>query len=90
MVFHVEGRILPHDADNEARIYEDKRGMLWVTHAELLECGYRGLEDFDIVYLNGTFYELQGHIKESDSWWIEEVSTEEAEQAQEVAEGESP
>lgn len=73
MVTHVDGRTIPHDPDNTARIYEDKGGRLWVTHEELLECGYRELSDFDIVYLNGTFYELQAHIRESDSWWIEEV-----------------
>lgn len=87
MVFHAEGNTLPHNADNEARLYEDKHGHLWVTHQELLDCEYRGLEDFDIVYLNGKFYELQAHIKEADAWWIEEVPTE-TEQAPEVPTGE--
>ncbi len=73
MVVHVDGRLLPHDADNTARIYEDKRGLKYVTHEELLECGYREISDFDIVYLNGKFYELQGHVPKADSWWIEEV-----------------
>lgn len=73
MIAHLDGRTIPHDPDNKARIYEDKDGRLWVTHEELLQCGYRLIEDFDIVYLNGVFYELQAHIRKSDSWWIEEV-----------------
>lgn len=73
MVVHVDGRLLPHDADNKARVYEDKHGHQYVTHEELLLCGYRELEDFDIVYLNGKFYELQAHIPKAGSWWIEEV-----------------
>jgi hypothetical protein len=89
MVEHVSGRTIPHNADNTARIYEDKHGRLWVTHTELLECEYVNLEDFDVVYLNGRFYELQAHIRESDSWWVEEIETEEeSEQAPETPEGE--
>lgn len=65
--------IYPHKHDNAARIYRDKDGRLWVTHTELLQNGYRNLEDFDIIYLNGRFYELQSHVKKPDAWWIEEV-----------------
>jgi len=73
---HVDGRRYPHDANNTAEIYEDKQGNLWVTHQELLECGYINLEDFDVVYLNGEFYELQAHLKKPNAWWIEELDVE--------------
>ena len=89
MVAHVDGRLRPHNADNMARIYEDKNGRLWVTHQELLECEYIHLEDFDVIYLNGRFYEIQAHNRESNSWWIEEIKTEEdSESPQEITEGE--
>ncbi len=61
-----------HNADNYARVYE-KSGVLWVTHEELLACGYRNIEDFDVVFLNGEFYELQGHSDKAGAWWIEPV-----------------
>ena len=64
--------IYPHRHDNSARIYR-KDGQLWVTHTELLQSGYRNIEDFDIVYLNDKFYELQGFVEKPDAWWIEEV-----------------
>lgn len=73
MVAHSDGRDYPHDADNKARIYEDDRGNLWVSHEDLLRCGYILLNDFDVVYLNGTFYELQGYIRKAKAWWIEQV-----------------
>lgn len=73
MVAHADGRLLPHDADNQARIYEDENGHEFVTHEELLECGYILLDDFDIVYLNGKFYELQAYVPKAKAWWIEEV-----------------
>ena len=91
MTEHQEGRLIPHEEDNAATIYEDKRGLLWVTHQELLDCGYINLCDFDIVYLNKKFYELQGHSRVANAWWIEVVETPETEaepEAQEVATGE--
>lgn len=84
MVHHVEGRPYPHDADNKARIYDDEKGHLWVSHEDLLNCDYRGIEDFDVVYLNGKFYELQGYIHGARAWWIEEVELD-AEQTQEAS-----
>jgi hypothetical protein len=91
MVWHVSGKYRPHTADNTARIYE-KKGYLYVAHEELLSCGYRGLEDFDVVYLNGRFYELIGYIRRAKAWWIEEVkipeAEEEAEPSSETTEGE--
>lgn len=65
--------LYPHNVENTARIYEDDKGLLWVTHRELLDCGYVGISDFDIVWLNEKFYELQGHNATADAWWIEEV-----------------
>jgi len=79
MTEHVEGRAIPHEVDNTATIYEDKRDLLWVTHQELLNCGYINLEDFNVVYLNGKFYELQGYSHTANSWWISEVSLDENE-----------
>lgn len=73
-MFHIDGRTYPHDVDNHAVIYEDEGGRLWVTHEDLLQCGYRAISDFDVVYLNGKFYELQAHINRANSWWVEEVS----------------
>lgn len=73
MTQHVDGRVHPHNVDNRARIYEDAQGRLWVTHEELLLCDYRNICDFDVVYLNGRFYELQAHSRKGECWWIEEV-----------------
>jgi len=73
MTEHEDGRQYPHDADNHVRIYEDEPGRMWVTHEELLLCGYINISDFDVVYLNGKFYELQAHANKPDSWWIEEI-----------------
>lgn len=66
----------PHQFDNSARLYRDEQDRLWVTHTELLENGYQYIEDFDIVYLNGTFYELQAYMEKPDAWWIEAIPTE--------------
>lgn len=70
--------VYPHRHDSKAQIYT-KGDNLFVSHAELLENGYEALEDFDIVYLNGTFYELQGYVEKPDAWWIEAVDIPEAE-----------
>lgn len=70
--------IYPHRHDAKARVYTDSNGLTWVSHAELLANEYESLEDFMIVYLNEKFYELQGYAEEPGAWWIEEVSTEEA------------
>lgn len=63
----------PHKHDSQARIYTDEKGRLWVTHHELLDAGYSNLESFSIVYLNGKFYELQGHANSANAWWVEEA-----------------
>lgn len=78
MAEHIDGRRYPHDADNEARLYEDRNGRLWVTHEELLKCGYINLSDFDVVYLNGRFYELQAYVRRAGGWWVEEIDPEAA------------
>lgn len=85
-----------HSVDNRVRVYEDATGKLWVTHEELLLCGYRNIEDFDVIYANGKFYELQAYIRTAKSWWIEEVPVAEEEteanepEAHEAPEGASP
>lgn len=84
-MFHVDGRRYPHDADNKAVIYVDDGGREWVTHEDLLQCGYRAIEDFDVVYLNKRFYELQAHIRRPNAWWIEEVDTETEEEAEQAS-----
>jgi hypothetical protein len=62
-----------HSEDNSARIYEDTRGHLWVTNEELLSCGYTNPKHFDVVFLNGKFYELYHLMREPMGWWIGEV-----------------
>jgi hypothetical protein len=82
-----------HSVDNYIWIYTDANSRKWVTHEELLLCGYRNISDFDIIYANDKFWELQGYVRAARSWWIEEVDTgEEAtpyqSEAHEAAEGE--
>lgn len=81
--------VYPHRHDAKARIYTDANGLMWVTHADLLEAEYEAIEDFMIVYLNGTFYELQGYSETPDAWWIEEVPMEEPEEPDADAQTES-
>jgi hypothetical protein len=67
--------------DIEASViaYKD---LLWVPHQQLLFGGYRHLEDFNIVLLNGVYYELQAHVGKlkpefpGGIWWVETVSLE--------------
>ena len=63
----------PHPPDARARIYRDENERLWVTHAELLHVGYRNLTDDSIIFVNGSFYELQGYAGAAGAWWLEEV-----------------
>ena len=65
--------IIPHRHDNQARIYKDSEGRLWVTHAELLDNGYRFIDDSTIVFLNGKFYECVVYVDKAGSWWIKEI-----------------
>lgn len=65
----------PHKHDNAAPIFK-KKGRYYVSHADLLANEYANIEDFDIVYLNGVFYELQGYIQPANAWWIEPVEIE--------------
>ena len=64
---------MPHRYDAKARIYTGENGMLWVAHAELLYNGYRGVTDGTIVFLNNTFYEVQGFVEKAGAWWVEKV-----------------
>lgn len=54
--------LYPHPTDLACTIYEAE-GQRWVKHHELIEGGYSHLEDFSIVYIDGRFYELQGHTR---------------------------
>lgn len=80
------------DAEADVIEYSDQ---LWVSHNVLLEAGYRWLESFDVVLINGTYYELQGHVGKGNrrfpggAWWIEEVD-ENAEVDVPVLENEGP
>ena len=55
--------------------------QLWVSHEDLIKAGYLYLEDFQIVMLQGRFYELGAHVGRASLthgirggvWWIEEV-----------------
>lgn len=63
--------------DIEATIVEHKE-LKWVPHDHLIEGGYRCLESFATVKMDGRYYELQGHVKDRTGdtggmWWIEEV-----------------
>lgn len=67
--------LYPHTADNNVPVYENS-GVLWVTHRNALEAGYSGIESGTILYLNNTFYEVQGWDDKHDRWWIEEINPE--------------
>ena len=53
----------------------------WIAHEELIKAGYLYLEDFQVVMVQGKFYELQAHIGRATLthgirggvWWIEEI-----------------
>lgn len=65
--------LYPHRYDNQARIYRDSEGRLWVTHAELLENGYRFIDDTTILYLNEEFYETLAFIEKAGAWYIRHI-----------------
>src|SRR5437868_6610707 len=52
--------LYPHPEDARVTIHE-RNGRQFVFHRDLIEVGYRMIEDFHIVFINGAFYELQGH-----------------------------
>lgn len=60
----------------------------FVSHEDLLEAGHKNLCDFDVVPINGLFYELQAYLDAPDVWWIEEIDpTKEVEDAGQILEG---
>jgi hypothetical protein len=63
----------PHRADSQAKIYRDVNDRLWVTHAELLENGYKFVDDETVVFLNEKFYECMAFVEVSGGWWIREI-----------------
>lgn len=46
---------------------------LWVLKQDLEKVGYTDIDDFDIIRINGKYYELLGETTEK--WWIAECST---------------
>jgi hypothetical protein len=55
-------------------------GMDWVAHNDLIRAGYRNLEDFQVVLVRGSYYELQGHVGRTlthgisgGAWWVQPV-----------------
>lgn len=65
--------LYPHRHDNQARIYRDSEGRLWVTHAELLENGYRFIDDDTVLYLNEEFYECIAFVEKAAAWLIKHI-----------------
>ena len=47
--------------------------VTFIPHQELLDMGYVNLEDFDIVRVNGRYFELQGYNGPVEAWWVEEI-----------------
>lgn len=58
-------------------------GKLWIPHQHLLRDGYSLIEPFQVVKVNGVFYELQGHVGKSarnlpgGAWWVEKIDPDE-------------
>jgi hypothetical protein len=48
----------------------------FVSHQDLLDCGYENLCDFDLVVINGKVYELQAYLAKADCWWVEPTNVE--------------
>lgn len=65
----------PHPPDGRCDVHE-VRGHLFLKHAALIAHGYRWLEDGSIVYLNDTFYELEGYSQSTGYWLVSIVETE--------------
>lgn len=53
--------------------------VTFIPHQELIDMGYMSLEDFDIVRVNGRFFELQGFNEPVEAWWVEEIQLPEEE-----------
>jgi len=54
-------------------LHQGDKAYQFIPHGELLDAGYRNLEDFDVVRVNAGYYELQGYNNETHSWWVERV-----------------
>lgn len=50
--------------------------VIWIPHGDLLDMGYRHLEDFDVVYVNGLYWELQAFYRGIGCWWVEGIDAE--------------
>lgn len=64
------------DARTSAKLlYRPESDTLWVTHEELTRLGIEP-HDFDVVHLNGRFYELSGRNRTENLWWLEPINIE--------------
>lgn len=69
----------PKNAEVEVHVMEGKIDgkdlppWLFITHADLTRVGYKYLEDFDVVRVNGDYYELQGYLENVGTWWVEPI-----------------
>jgi len=76
-----EQYVSPYILDAEVSLFQ-YAGKLWVPHNDLIAAGYRYLESFTIVKIEGRFYELQGHAGKTarnfpgGAWLIEEIHPE--------------
>jgi hypothetical protein len=61
-----------HPSDAWATVVELK-DHLFVKHNRLLQVGYKNLEAGSIVYINETFYELEGYSQSTDYWLITQI-----------------
>lgn len=67
----------PHPPDATCQVREI-HGRLWISHDKLIELGYLNLEAGSIVFVNNTFYELEGFNGRgfTRNWWVSELETE--------------
>lgn len=76
----------PKNAEVQVHVMEgdDLPSWLFIAHADLIKVGYQNLEDFDVVRVNGDYYELQGYLEGTGVWWVEEIPLDGAEEASEA------
>lgn len=59
--------------DSVTLIYRDDMDSVWVHNDELVRLGYRSLEPFDVVKLNGRYYELTYLDRKTRFWEVEHL-----------------
>lgn len=64
----------PHpENDSATLIYRDDMDSVWIHNDELVRLGYRNLEPFDVVKLNGKHYELTYLDRKTRFWEVERL-----------------